>query len=477
MKKNKNHLRIGQLAKMAGVSPSTIKHYVNQGLLPRPMKTSKNMAYYDKSCIDKIRLIKQIQKEKFLPLDVIKRLIDSGESYTEELKLGKAILKSHKITPHSKPIRESQIERHTGYSLEKIRILEKERLVLPHIRNSVKEYDDVDCKIIEIMKFREELGVPFDYSLEFLRIYRDAIEEAVQRDINLFVRTFISDLHNKAITLMTESDETLDRFMVLYRNKMLRTLSEGAIKELNDLSRRLSLLNMFPVAGEELPSDPPDEIPLRIIYFFCRGELEKIIALGTENPDSHDLAAPTIIASLLLGKVDSALRMVEEKIPRPSVRTLDNTAAVLAYLFSIGRASGLSVPMHHANKILAYLHRIEISDEDNTIIRFISRYICGAVYILLPDILETCKIGIAMLTALNQEMKKQRWEIPEWLRRTFSFEIFPEIEIRINRFLAEGYQNLGKREEALSCLNRIIDIADPESDHAQWTRMERLKIQ
>jgi len=477
MKKDANLIRIGQLAKMAGVSPSTIKHYVNQGLLPKPIKTSKNMAYYDQSCINKIKLIKKIQKDKFLPLDVIKRLIDSGESYNEELKLGKAILKSHRITSNSKPIRESQIERHTGYPLEKIRILEKERLVLPQIRNSVKEYDDVDCRIIEIMKFREDLGVPFDYSLEFLRIYRDAIEEAVQRDINLFVRTFISDLHNKAITLMTESDETLDRFMVLYRNKMLRTLSEEAIKDLNDLSRKLSLLNIFPVTGEELPSDPPDEIPLRIIYFLCRGEFEKIIALGTENSHSHDLVAPTIIASLLLGKVDSALQMVEEQISRPSVRTLDNTAAVLAYLFSIGRASGLSVPMHHANKILAYLHRIEVSDEDNTIIRFISRYICGAVYILLPDILETCETGIAMLAGLNQEMKKQRWEMPEWLRRTFTFEIFPEIEIRINRFLAEGYCNLGKREEALSHLSRIIDIADPESEHSRWARMERVKLQ
>jgi len=476
MKKNKNHLRIGQLAKIAGVSPPTIKHYVNQGLLPKPIKTSKNMAYYEQSCVHKIRLIKRIQKEKFLPLDVIKRLIESGESYDEELELGKAILKSHKVSPRSKPVRESQIERHTGYPLEKIRILEKERLVFPHVSDSIKEYDEVDCKIIEIMKFREELGVPFDYSLEFMRIYRDAIEEAVHRDINLFVRTFISDLHKKAITLMTESDETLDRFMVLYRYKMLRTLSEGAIKELNELSRKLSLFNIFPVTGKELPSDPPDEIPLRIIYFFCRGEFDKIIALGKMH-NSHDITAPIIIASLLLGKVDSALQMVEEKIPHPSVRTLDNTAAVLTYLYSIGRTSGLSVPMHHANKILAYLRRIEISNEGHTIIRFIARYICGSVYILLPDIVETCETGIAMLSEINRLMKKQTWEIPEWLQRTFAYEIFPQLEIRINRFLAEGYQNLGKREEALNCLNRIIDIADPQSEHSRWARMERVKIQ
>ena len=89
-------MRIGQLAKKAGVSAPTIKHYVKEGLLPRPVKTSRNMAYYDQSCVARINLIKRIQKERFLPLDVIKRLIESGESYDEELELGRAILKSHK---------------------------------------------------------------------------------------------------------------------------------------------------------------------------------------------------------------------------------------------------------------------------------------------------------------------------------------------------------------------------------------------
>ena len=60
-------LRIGQLANMAGVSAPTIKHYVKEGLLPRPVKTSRNMAYYDESCVERINLIKRIQKERFLP--------------------------------------------------------------------------------------------------------------------------------------------------------------------------------------------------------------------------------------------------------------------------------------------------------------------------------------------------------------------------------------------------------------------------
>ena len=81
----KDLLKISQLAQKAGVSTPTVKHYVREGLIPRPVKTSRNMAYYSEADIHRIRLVKKLQKEKFLPLEVIKRLMDKGESFDEEL--------------------------------------------------------------------------------------------------------------------------------------------------------------------------------------------------------------------------------------------------------------------------------------------------------------------------------------------------------------------------------------------------------
>ena len=81
----KHLLKISQLAQKAGVSIPTVKHYVREGLLPPPMKTSRNMAYYSEADIHRIRFVKKLQKEKFLPLEVIKRRMDKGESFDEEL--------------------------------------------------------------------------------------------------------------------------------------------------------------------------------------------------------------------------------------------------------------------------------------------------------------------------------------------------------------------------------------------------------
>src|ERR1700709_838437 len=69
-------LRMGELAEASGVPAPTIKHYLREGLLPEGVKTSRNMAYYPPEFVDRIRLIKRLQEERFMPLKAIKGVLD-----------------------------------------------------------------------------------------------------------------------------------------------------------------------------------------------------------------------------------------------------------------------------------------------------------------------------------------------------------------------------------------------------------------
>ena len=69
-------LRMGELAEASGVSAGTIKHYLREGLLPEPVKTSRNMSWYPPEFVERIRLIKQLQEERFMPLKAIKAVLD-----------------------------------------------------------------------------------------------------------------------------------------------------------------------------------------------------------------------------------------------------------------------------------------------------------------------------------------------------------------------------------------------------------------
>jgi DNA-binding transcriptional MerR regulator len=476
-------LRISELAKKADVSASTIKHYVKEGLIPRPIKTSSNMAYYDEGCIERIKLVKKIQKEKFLPLDIIKRLIDSGESYHEELELGKAILKSEKESPHAKPVAEQRIESHTGYPLEKIQLLEEYGLIFPAVRNGLKQYDDGDCRIIETMKLREDMGMPFDYSLETIRAYRDAIVDAVNNDIRIFIRNYMGDVPTKqAIELITRADEAIDTFLVVFRYKVLRHISEGVFREIGELPQNISTLLIFPIEGKYLPDSPPENIFFRMIYYFYKGQYATVVEIAEERLKKgieYESYGFAIIADLLNGKMEEALSRTEKYIPKPSGRPFDNVIAVLVYMFHLSSASGFSSPMYYAKKVLSYLKRAEPSDADNPLIHIFSLYVCGSVYLFFPEIVETRETGIVLLSKLDELLRKRRItkdQLKDWLDRTLDFEVFPALEVRVNRFLAEAYIKQEELDKALTRLERIIDISDAESEHSLWARMNRLKI-
>lgn len=70
-------MKISELADTASVSKQTIHFYLREGLLSPPVQTSRNMAYYDSRHVAEIRLIKELQEERYLPLAVIKTIVDA----------------------------------------------------------------------------------------------------------------------------------------------------------------------------------------------------------------------------------------------------------------------------------------------------------------------------------------------------------------------------------------------------------------
>ena len=54
-------LKMSGLVEASGVPAPTIKHYLREGLLPEPVKTSRNMAWYRPETVERIRLIKRLQ--------------------------------------------------------------------------------------------------------------------------------------------------------------------------------------------------------------------------------------------------------------------------------------------------------------------------------------------------------------------------------------------------------------------------------
>jgi DNA-binding transcriptional MerR regulator len=147
-------LKISELAEQADVPVATVRHYLREGLLPEPVKTSRNMAYYPPEFVERIRLIKQLQEERFMPLRVIKELLDAANGDVERLRaLAETgdVLVSRVLAPDANRTPESEV-------LERFEIPERalRRLAEVGVLSPDEDgYSPSDIRIIEaVSRFR-----------------------------------------------------------------------------------------------------------------------------------------------------------------------------------------------------------------------------------------------------------------------------------------------------------------------------------
>lgn len=123
-----------------GLPKSAILHYLAQGLLPAPEKTGPNMAYYDPSCIEKIKFIKDMQGKYSFPLSKIKMLLDSkdrGKDITQLVDLGRVIFAGDDTTSMD----EKTFCSASGLSRKQVRELMDNGLLLPMEKDSFNQSD------------------------------------------------------------------------------------------------------------------------------------------------------------------------------------------------------------------------------------------------------------------------------------------------------------------------------------------------
>ena len=71
-------MKISQLVKRTGVPKETIHFYIREGLLRKPRKSGVNAAEYNESYVDRIRLIKDLRDNFYLPIPEIKKIEHFG---------------------------------------------------------------------------------------------------------------------------------------------------------------------------------------------------------------------------------------------------------------------------------------------------------------------------------------------------------------------------------------------------------------
>jgi DNA-binding transcriptional MerR regulator len=214
-------LKMSELAEASGVSAGTIKHYLREGLLPEPVKTSRNMAYYPPEFVERIRLIKRLQEERFMPLRLIKGVVDGDPDRASAMvELEDRILERAVAAQEQGRVSRAEVKRRYPIPDDVLDRLEEIEVLTPNTRG----YDADDVAIIEaISRFRaggydEQLGFTVYDTLR----YREALAPLVEEEVRTLLERLAGEVEvDRAAQIIAAGAEPLRELIGAMHSKLL----------------------------------------------------------------------------------------------------------------------------------------------------------------------------------------------------------------------------------------------------------------
>jgi DNA-binding transcriptional MerR regulator len=226
-------MKIHELAKRTGVSRSTIHYYVEKKLLPAPMKVNQTSAFYDERHVERIRLIRELQKKAFLPLGRIKRLLDTVQD-TELLE--NVLLISAQYAgwvanaASARPLSEEEVKKEFGFTKETLRRLDELGVLHPEVKKESRVYHPEDVEILRILHQMGERGFSpaRGWPLEALSIYVETAGRLAEKEVEQLFDRMADGLHPQDMRDLfgdMGEDLFLGLFLWMRRKAMRRAFS------------------------------------------------------------------------------------------------------------------------------------------------------------------------------------------------------------------------------------------------------------
>lgn len=183
-------MRIGELAARSGVSVATIKFYIREGLLPPPpVKTGRTMAYYDLPYLERLRTIRALREEHYLPLRVIRAVLAergaaplAAHDAATLARVAPGVLRRLDAAPPARAATRDELVATYGLSSDELALLEEMGLV-----GQEGGYSAADVELLDALRRAEAAGVTRErFPTEGLGHYVELLGELARREVRTF---------------------------------------------------------------------------------------------------------------------------------------------------------------------------------------------------------------------------------------------------------------------------------------------------
>ncbi len=232
-------MKISELVRKTQVPKETIHYYIREGILPKPEKTGKNVANYDDTYIDRIKIIRNFQDKYFFPLSVIKKILNKykKKSMPENLSFN---IQSEFFRPIDLLLStelkgEEAFMEETGLGKKWLDSMEEWEVVCSEEKNGEKIYSRDDVIIGKLIFDMDQIGIgPKDgQNPEDLRKYISFLREVISQHLDIYLnRTGNSEFLIENVESGTRFTEIMSLFLYhLYR----KTIREEILSHLDEI--------------------------------------------------------------------------------------------------------------------------------------------------------------------------------------------------------------------------------------------------
>lgn len=232
----KTRLKMKDLERATGVGRESIRYYIREGLLPEPVRPGRNVAWYDESFVGRIRLIKELQQKRYLPLHVIKAIVtgDAAPTANEVETLGALdgrLLPAGDARLAGARERLSALARRLGLPVREIRQLASVDAIAIVTHDGDQWVEGVGIRIVELWArfraagFSAELG----FEPEQIRVYSDMVRLMAREELRVFTRGLAGRVGQDELVRMAEEGIRIGNEVIalLHHAALLQFIAEG----------------------------------------------------------------------------------------------------------------------------------------------------------------------------------------------------------------------------------------------------------
>ncbi len=211
----RNYMTIGEVIKalsseFPSLSISKVRYLEEEGLL-KPKRTPGGYRKFSQDDLTRLRIILKLQKEEYLPLDVIKERLakmDRGEETVIEPKIKPLSVEDIFVSQtEATYFSIEDTAKKTGITVEELKNLESFGLLEPKETEEGRVFDTTDIELINIVRQMSKFGI----EPRHLRIY----QHFADREASFFEQILMPIIKQKGPQTGSRSTEVLSQLIKL----------------------------------------------------------------------------------------------------------------------------------------------------------------------------------------------------------------------------------------------------------------------